>query len=120
MSGPGDSCRPIGSCGRALPNGQIVFGEDEELCWKGANNFVGYTGLAEDTAETLDGSGLLHTGDLGTVDANGYVFITGTVLVHSQPFVPQSSSGYSQPHDPSLHTQQLTLLDMQGVRRTLS
>lgn len=50
-----------------------------EICVKGYCNMIRYHNNPEATAETIDGAGWLHTGDLGVVDARGYVRITGRV-----------------------------------------
>ena len=47
-----------------------------ELLVRGPNVFMGYLNLPEKTAETIDPDGWLHTGDVGTVDADGYFRIT--------------------------------------------
>ncbi len=47
-----------------------------EILVRGANVFMGYLNLPEKTAETIDADGWLHTGDVGTVDADGYFRIT--------------------------------------------
>jgi acyl-CoA synthetase (AMP-forming)/AMP-acid ligase II len=46
-----------------------------ELLCKGPNIMVGYLGNPEATAETLEGDGFLHTGDIATVSAEGYVTV---------------------------------------------
>lgn len=48
-----------------------------EICVYGPNVMLGYYQMPEITAETIDAEGWLHTGDLGYMDDNGYVFITG-------------------------------------------
>jgi long-chain acyl-CoA synthetase len=47
-----------------------------EILVRGTNVFMGYLNLPEKTAETIDADGWLHTGDVGTVDADGYFRIT--------------------------------------------
>lgn len=59
-------------------SGQTVpLGEVGEICFRGYHVMRGYYGDAEKTAETVDEAGWLHSGDLGTMDAEGYVQITG-------------------------------------------
>lgn len=53
-----------------------VTGEGE-LCFRGRNVFIGYLGNEEESKAALDSDGYLHTGDLATVDEDGFVFITG-------------------------------------------
>jgi fatty-acyl-CoA synthase len=58
--------------GRSLPVGEIG-----ELCFRGYHIMRGYYGDAEATAKTVDAAGWLRSGDLGSMDENGYVQITG-------------------------------------------
>ena len=64
-----------GSVGKLLPNceGKIV---DEEIWIKGSSVMMGYYKMPEETAETLE-DGWLKTGDLGYIDEDNYVYITG-------------------------------------------
>ena len=58
--------------------GQTVpLGEVGEICFRGYHIMPGYYGDPDKTAETIDQSGWLHSGDLGTMDADGYIEITG-------------------------------------------
>jgi long-chain acyl-CoA synthetase len=66
----------FGSVGKALPSVEAKVAEDGELLLKGPNIFQGYYKNEEATDETLV-EGWLHTGDLGSIDDDGYVFITG-------------------------------------------
>lgn len=58
--------------GATLPVGEIG-----EVCFRGYHVMRGYYGDAEATRRTIDGQGWLHSGDLGTMDADGYLRITG-------------------------------------------
>lgn len=59
-------------------DGQVVkIGERGEIFTRGYSVMQGYWAEAERTAETIDGDGWLHSGDLGTMDAEGYVQIVG-------------------------------------------
>jgi len=55
------------------------IGVQGEICCRGYNVMAGYNDNPEATAETIDNEGWLHTGDLGTMDARGYLKITGRV-----------------------------------------
>lgn len=74
LSLPGST--KIGSVGKALPGTEIRAAEDGELLIRGPHIFHGYMGQAAATAQTII-DGWLQTGDLGRVDADGYVYITG-------------------------------------------
>ncbi len=50
-----------------------------EICSRGYLNMIEYNDNPKATAETIDKEGWLHTGDLGTMDARGYVRVTGRV-----------------------------------------
>ena len=58
--------------GRCLPRG-----EPGELCTRGYCVMLGYWDEPEKTAEAIDRAGWMHTGDLATMDADGYVKIVG-------------------------------------------
>ncbi len=58
--------------GKVLP-----LGEQGELCTRGYSVMQGYWGDAEKTAESIDAQGWMHTGDLATINAQGYAKITG-------------------------------------------
>ena len=66
----------FGSVGRVLPDMEARFAEDGELLVRGPNVFGGYLHDPQATAEALDGP-WLRTGDVGRLDADGHLFITG-------------------------------------------
>jgi long-chain acyl-CoA synthetase len=66
-----------GSIGVACPWNEVRLDPATgEILVRGRNVFMGYLNQPEKTAETIDADGWLHTGDVGTVDADGYFKIT--------------------------------------------
>jgi len=66
-----------GMIGPACPYNEVRLDpETGELLIRGRNVFMGYLNQPEKTAETIDGAGWLHTGDIGTQDSDGYFRIT--------------------------------------------
>ena len=55
---------------------EVKIAEDGEVCMRGPHVFKGYMKNEEATAETIDSEGWLHSGDIGTIDANGFLQIT--------------------------------------------
>jgi long-chain acyl-CoA synthetase len=84
LNTPGN--RKPGTIGRALPGVEVAIWDDQnrvlpsgevgEIIVRGRNVMQGYHHLPEETAQTIVG-GWLHTGDLGKVDDDGFVTITG-------------------------------------------
>ena len=66
----------IGTVGRPVDGVQLKVAEDGELLMKGDNVFKGYYKNPEATAETIT-DGWLHTGDIASIDGDGYVSIIG-------------------------------------------
>ncbi len=80
--------RRVSTVGRALPNVEVKIvgvesgepvgpGEQGELCTRGYHVMEGYYKMPDKTREVIDDEGWLHTGDLATIDEDGYVRITG-------------------------------------------
>jgi fatty-acyl-CoA synthase len=57
----------------------VPVGTQGEICCRGFGVMAGYYNMPEATAEAIDADGWLHTGDLGTMDAEGYTRITGRI-----------------------------------------
>lgn len=87
------SCRPgdpvdliANTCGAAIPGNEVIIagpdgrelprGETGEIRVRGTGVMKGYLDDPAATAEAIDAEGWLHTGDVGTMDENGYVRIT--------------------------------------------
>ena len=56
---------------------EVAPGEEGEICVRGVSVMLGYYHMPEATKEAIDGDGWLHTGDLGKLDARGYLTYTG-------------------------------------------
>lgn len=73
----------MGSCGKAVPRIQLRIDSPDpqhivgEILCKGDNVMLGYYKNEEETVKALDKDGWYHTGDLGTIDSDGYLFISG-------------------------------------------
>lgn len=67
----------VGSAGRPLPGTAVRVSDDGELLVRGPQVMHGYRHAPEVTATILDADGWLHTGDLGEIDAEGFVRVVG-------------------------------------------
>ena len=82
-----DICNTVGqpvpqtdvSIRRVADNRTAAIDEIGEICARSPSVMLGYHDNDEATAEAIDAEGWLHTGDLGRMDARGYVTITGRV-----------------------------------------
>ncbi|KAJ2457086.1 hypothetical protein GGF42_002892 [Coemansia sp. RSA 2424] len=84
----GPSANRLGSSGQLLPNIEAKVIDDEgqtlgegegklgELCFRGPNIMLGYLNNDEATRQTIDKWGFLHTGDIGFIDEQRFVFVT--------------------------------------------
>jgi len=82
--------RRVSTVGRVLPHQELKVIDPEtgrtlprgmpgELCFRGYQVMFGYDNMPEATAEAIDEHGWLHSGDLGVMDDEGYVAITGRI-----------------------------------------
>jgi fatty-acyl-CoA synthase len=80
----------VGTVGRVCPHLEVKItdpvtgatmprGEAGEFCTRGYSVMLGYWDDPEKTAEAVDADGWMHTGDLGVMDEDGYVQITGRI-----------------------------------------
>ena len=67
----------LGSVGRVVPGAEVRIGDGGEIQYKGANCFKGYWKSPEKTKDTFTSDGWLRSGDIGRLDNQGYLTITG-------------------------------------------
>ncbi|MBR0140416.1 MAG: AMP-binding protein [Firmicutes bacterium] len=82
MSAPAERYRKAGSVGAVVDSGEIrLVDTDEsgigEVLFKGPNVTLGYYNMEEETARTIEPDGFMHTGDLGFIDSDGWLYLTG-------------------------------------------
>ena len=66
----------MGAAGVTMPGCETRIAEDGEILMRGCNAFAGYYKDEAGTAEALDAEGWVHSGDIGELDAEGYLRIT--------------------------------------------
>ena len=81
-SAPKERYRKAGSVGATVDKGEIkIINKDEngigEVLFRGPNVMLGYYNMPEETAKTIEPDGFMHTGDLGFVDTEGWLYLTG-------------------------------------------
>jgi long-subunit acyl-CoA synthetase (AMP-forming) len=91
----------FGTIGRPLPGVEAMIADDGEIMLKGLNMVKGYHRLPERTAELYNETGWMHTGDLGAIDHDGYISITGRkkdiiITAGGKNVAPAEMEGYLQ------------------------
>ena len=74
--------RKAGSVGTVVDAGEIRLEEQDEsgigeILFKGPNVMLGYYNMPEETAAAIEPDGFMHTGDLGFIDKDGWLYLTG-------------------------------------------
>jgi len=65
----------LGTVGRAVPGMEVTIADDGEILARGPLNTPGYLNLPDQTTALFDQDGWLHTGDIGAIDADGFVSV---------------------------------------------
>ena len=91
----------FGTIGKPLPGVEAKIAGDGEIMLRGDNMVKGYFRLEEKTAELYDDEGWMHTGDLGAIDSDGYISITGRkkdliITAGGKNVAPAEMEGYLQ------------------------
>lgn len=76
--------KTLKAAGVALPGSDLKINDPDEngvgeICMRGRHVMLGYLKNEEATREIIDPSGFLHSGDLGKIDDQGFLYITGRI-----------------------------------------
>lgn len=89
-------CDPVGffllfsgSCGKPAPGCRVKLVDKDtegngEICFRGRTVFMGYLNMEDRTKEAFDEEGWLHSGDLGKLDKDGFLYVTGRIKGNRQ------------------------------------
>jgi len=82
MSAMRERYKKAGSVGIPVSTGEVKIHEPNEdgigeVWFRGPNVMLGYYNMPEETAEVLESDGWLHTGDMGFIDPDGWLYLTG-------------------------------------------
>ncbi len=80
----------VGTCGKTFEHVEVRLDEDSELLMRGDSMMLGYHKQPLKTKETIDEEGWLHTGDLATIDEDGYI----TILSRKKELFKTSTGKY--------------------------
>jgi long-chain acyl-CoA synthetase len=91
----------FGTIGKPLPGVEAKIADDGEIMLRGLNMVKGYHRLPDKTEELYDQDGWMHTGDLGAIDEDGYISITGRkkdliITAGGKNVAPSEMEGYLQ------------------------
>lgn len=65
----------LGTVGRPVPGIEVMIAPDGEILARGPLNTPGYLNRPDQTSELIDADGWLHTGDIGSIDADGFLAV---------------------------------------------
>ncbi|MCQ2432571.1 MAG: AMP-binding protein [Clostridia bacterium] len=93
---------PVPGLEARIGDGSFAPGEIDEIIVRGDNVMLGYQGDPEATAAVLEEDGWFHTGDLGYIDKDGFIYITGRkknviVLHNGKNVFPEEIEEYLEP-----------------------